>query len=183
MPLTVARRLSVLWTTDCVAVSIRSRVQLGDGQLQVLRQSVLWTTDCVAVAIRSRAVEAADGREALCGAVDDGVCSTGSSAAVCSSAMCSANFFDTNGIAADSFEEPCGAVENGVCSTCSFAVVCGSVTCNANFFDTNADAADSCGAPCGAADNRVCSVVVDSEDLRRNHRHLEADAGHQAVRA
>ena len=68
-------------------------------------------------------VEAADGWEALCGAVDDGVCSTGSSAAVCSSVTCSANFFDTNGVAADGCEEPCGAVENGVCSTCSSAKV------------------------------------------------------------
>ena len=83
---------------------------------------------------------AADGCEEPCGAVENGVCSTCSSAKVCSSVTCSANFVDTNGEATDGCEAPCSAVDIGVCSTCPFAVVCRSVTCNSNFFDTNADA-------------------------------------------
>ena len=57
-------------------------------------------------------VEAADGWEALCGAVDNGVCSTCSSTAVCSSMACNANFFDTKGDASDGCEAPCGAVDD-----------------------------------------------------------------------
>ena len=85
--------------------------------------------------------------------MDNGVCSTCSSAVVRSSVMCNANFLDTKADAADSCEAPCGAVYNGVCSTCSSTAVCSSMACNANFFDTKGDASDGCEAPCGAVDD------------------------------
>ena len=80
-----------------------------------------------------------------------------SSAAVCSSVTCNANFFDTNGGAADGGEAPCGAVDNGVCSTGLSAKVCSLVTCSSKFFDTNRDGVDGCEAPFGAVDNGPCS--------------------------
>ena len=82
--------------------------------------------------------DAADGCEAPCGAVDNGVCNTCSAAAAsaCSLMTCDANFFDTNGDATDGCKAPGGAVDNGACNTGSAAAVGArsSVTCNANLF-------------------------------------------------
>ena len=60
--------------------------------------------------------DAADGCEAPCGAVNNGVRNTCPFAVVCGSVTCNANFFDTNADAADSCGAPCGAADNGVCS-------------------------------------------------------------------
>ena len=105
---------------------------------------------------------AADGCEAGCSTVPNGICSTctNTTASGCAAVICDANKFDTNNIVADGCEDGCMPVPNGKCNTCSDTTTCTAVICDVNKFDTNNIAVDGCEDGCAPVSDGICTACT-----------------------